>query len=67
MRPGETSENVTFVDIGFKKWKDMIFLERLTLLEISEIDKFKFLKVFIYTFSISLSLFLEPIYNNANY
>ena len=45
----------------------MTFLERLTLLEISEIDKFKVFKGLYSSFSISLSLFPEPIYNNVNY
>ena len=44
--PGETNGNVTFVDMGFKKWKDMTFLERLSLLEISEIDKGLYLYFF---------------------
>ena len=45
----------------------MTFLELLTLLEISEIDKFMSLKAFICPFPIRLSLFPEPFYNNVNY
>ena len=43
------------------------FSRAINLLEISKIYKFMSLKAFICTFSISLSLFPEPICNNVNY
>ena len=67
MRPGENGGNVTFIN-GFKNWKDITFLEILTLLEIYEIDKFKSLKAVSCPFLISLkNLFPESTFNDVNY
>ena len=65
VRPVVTNGNVTFVDKGFKKWKYMTFVKRLS--NFSEIDKFKYSKAFSCTLSISLSFFPEPIYNDIYY